>query len=79
VAYQDRPWVRAIHQAGRQDIVINQLAAESDTAKKQFGEGLQQLQIQATLTNLVNFPVTTADDETHYWCVLTRYRIVPGN
>ncbi len=73
LAYQDRPWVRALHQAGRQDIVINQLTAESGTAKKQFGEALQHLQIQATVTNFVNFPITIADDETHYWCVLTRF------
>ena len=72
LAYHDRAWVRALHQAGRQDIVINQLTEESDTAKSKFGEGLQQLQIQATVTNLVNFPVTTADEGTHYWCVLTR-------
>jgi hypothetical protein len=73
LAYQDRPWVRALHQAGRQEIVINQLVAESDTAKKQFGQGLEHLQIQATITNLVNYPITTAADGTHYWCVLTRF------
>jgi hypothetical protein len=73
LAYQNRPWVRALHQAGRQDIVINQLAEESATAKKQFGEGLQHLQIQATVTNLVNYPITTPVHETHYWCVLTRF------
>ena len=73
LAYQDRPWVKALHQAGRQDIVIEQLAGESGTAKSQFGEGLQELQIQATVTNLVNFPVATPDAVTHYWCVLTRF------
>jgi hypothetical protein len=71
--YQNRPWVKALHQAGRQDIVINQLSEESDTAKEQFGEGLENVQIQATVTNLVNYPVTTPVDETHYWCVLTRF------
>jgi hypothetical protein len=71
--YQNRPWVRALHQAGRQDIVITQLAGESGTAKNQFGEGLEDLRIQATVTNLVNFPITTPGEETHYWCVLTRF------
>ncbi|HET6878566.1 MAG TPA: hypothetical protein VFI31_00240 [Pirellulales bacterium] len=70
--YQERPWVGALHRAGRQDFVINQLDAESATAKSQFGEGLQELQIQATVTNLVNFPVIAPDATTHYWCVLTR-------
>lgn len=73
LAYQKRAWVKALHQAGRQNFVIDQLAAESPTAKKVFGEGLQQLQIQATVTNLVNFPVVTAGDGKHYWCVLTRF------
>lgn len=73
LAYENRPWVKALHQAGRQDIVINQLAAESATAKKEFGEGLQGLQIQATVTNFVNFPITMSVNETHYWCVLTRF------
>ena len=45
--YQNRPWVKALHQAGRQDIVINQLSEESHTAKGQFGEGLENVQIQA--------------------------------
>lgn len=71
--YQDRLWVRAIHEAGRQDFVINQLTNESDTAKRQFGEGLDDLQIQATVTNLVNEPITTVGSRTHYWCVLTRF------
>jgi len=35
LAYQDRAWVRALHQAGRQDIVIDQLTEESGTAKSQ--------------------------------------------
>jgi len=73
LAYQDRPWVRSLHEAGRQNIVINLLANESSTAKKHFGEGLQDLEIQATVTNLVNFPITTAGTEKHYWCVLTRF------
>lgn len=68
----DRPWVRALHEAGRQDVVLNQLVKESNTAKKKFGEELQQLQIQMTVTNLVNFPITTAEPGTHYWCILTR-------
>ena len=71
--YQDRPWVKALHQAGRQDIVINQLLQESPTAKRQFGEGLENIQIQATVTNLVNYPVTTPVNEMHYWCILTRF------
>jgi hypothetical protein len=25
------------------------------------------------VTNLVNYPVTTPVDDTHYWCVLTRF------
>jgi hypothetical protein len=70
--YENRSWVQALHQAGRQDVVINQLAAESGTAKNQFGEGLESLQIQMTVTNFVNSPITVADDQTHYWCVLTR-------
>jgi hypothetical protein len=53
--------------------VINQLVEESDTAKGQFGGTLADLQIQATVTNLVNYPITTAGDGTHYWCVLTRF------
>lgn len=73
LAYQDRPWVRALHRAGRQEILINQLESESATAKTQFGEALQDLQIQATVTNLVISPVTTADQATHYWCILTRF------
>lgn len=73
LAYQDRPWVRALHQAGRQDLIIDQLAEESPTAKSQFGEGLQDLQIQATVTNLINCPITTEGDGTRYWCVLTRF------
>lgn len=72
LAYQDRDWVELLHKAGRQDIVIDRLTAESNTAKKQFGESLEGIQIQATVTNLVNFPITAADDATHYWCVLTR-------
>jgi len=73
LAYEDRPWVQALHQAGRQNIVIDQLAVESDTAKTQFGTGLQHLQIQATVTNMVNYPVAAEVNETHYWCVLTRF------
>jgi hypothetical protein len=73
LAYQNRPWVKALHQAGRQDIIIQHLADESATAKSQFGEGLQDLTIQATVTNLVNYPLTRAGDATHYWCVLTRF------
>jgi hypothetical protein len=73
LAYQDRPWVRTLHQAGPQEILIDRLTAESPTAKSQFGEDLQNLQIQASVTNLVNFPITLEDKETHYWCVLTRF------
>jgi len=73
LAYQERPWVRALHEPGRQDLVIDQLAAESTTAKSEFGHGLQDLQIQATVTNLVNYPVTVEGGGTHYWCVLTRF------
>jgi hypothetical protein len=72
LAYQNRPWVKALHQAGRQDIVIDQLSEESDTAKGQFGKGLENLQIQAAITNLVNYPVSTPVSEKHYWCILTR-------
>ena len=71
--YEDRPWVETLHLAGRQNVVIDQLASESATAKAQFGVGLQGLQIQATVTNLVNYPITTEKDETYYWCVLTRF------
>jgi len=71
--YRDRPWVRGLHLAGRQNILIDQLSGESPTAKGQFGEGLENLQIQATVTNLVNYPVTTPVNEPHYWCVLTRF------
>lgn len=55
--YQDRPWVKALHDAGRQEIFLDNLAVESNTAKNQFGHGLQDMQIQATVTNLVNSPI----------------------
>jgi hypothetical protein len=48
LAYQDRPWVKSLHDAGQQVINIGQLSDESGTAKKQFGEGLQELQIRRT-------------------------------
>ena len=73
LAYQNRPWVKSLHQSGRQDIVINLLTEESDTAKRQFGAALEHLKIQATVTNLLNFPVSTPVNEKHYWCVLTRF------
>lgn len=73
LAYRNQPWGKALHQAGRQNIVVDQLAAQPPTAKNVFGEGLDQLQLQATVTNLVNYPVAATGDGTHYWCVLTRF------
>jgi len=73
LAYKDRPWVRSLHTAGRQDLVIDTLAAESQTAKAKFGEALVGLIIQATVTNFVNFPITTEGGDRHYWCVLSRF------
>ena len=71
-------WVQLLHEAGRQDIVIDQLSAESATAKNQFGVGLQNLQVQATVTNLCEFSGRYGGRRCrHYWCrCLTLIRCV---
>ena len=73
--YQDRSWVKLLHQAGQNEIIIDGLADESPTAKSQFGETLDRIRIQATVSSLINFPISDIDPDagTHYWCVLTRF------
>jgi len=68
-----RDWVKLLQEPGTKHIIINELFDESATAKKQFGETLQSLSIQATVTNFVNFPITDEGGSSHYWCILTRF------
>jgi hypothetical protein len=70
--YVSRPWVKALHTAGRQPIDINNIHDESGTAKGQFGEVLEVLRIKGTVTNIANFPIDTQAGNS-YWCVLTRF------
>lgn len=70
--YQTTSWVRMLHTAGLHEVVIADLASSSETAKAKFGPQMAAVQVQATVTNIVNFPIERAADSTHYWCVLSR-------
>lgn len=70
--YQGRAWVKALHTAGRQKPSIDRLAGEPDAARKWFGNGLDDVNIELHVSNFVTEPLAPADPPHAYTCILTR-------
>ncbi len=70
LAYRRRPWLRALHLPGKQEIVLNRFDEEPQSVKEKVGD-LAGLSIRMRVTNFVIEPSVSANRPC-YWMYLTR-------